>query len=81
MIPQTEQDRQRYEDRRKAQLDYSSGLQAARLEGEHIGVIHFCERLLGRPLTPTAKLSALPLEELSRLVDDLQAQVQSQRAQ
>jgi hypothetical protein len=55
-----------YEARRKAQLDYNTGLKVARPErreeGERIGTIHLCERLLNRPETPTDELAALSLE-------------------
>jgi predicted transposase YdaD len=37
MLSQTDLERERYEARRKAQLDQSTGLRAARLEGEQIG--------------------------------------------
>ena len=45
----------------------------------HLGIIHFCERLLHRPETTDEQLIALPLEELARLADELQAQVIKQR--
>jgi flagellar biosynthesis/type III secretory pathway protein FliH len=101
MLTQTEIERERYEARRKAQLDYNSGLKAARMEGEaeglakgnaeglakgnaeglakgeRIGVIRHCERFLHRLETPTEQLQLLSLEELTRLADDLQAQVLS----
>jgi len=91
----TDVERERYEARRKWQLDYNSGLKAARMEGEEegqkkgrvegrmegekMGLIHLCERLLHRPETPTEQLVRLPLEELTRLADDLQAQVLAER--
>jgi flagellar biosynthesis/type III secretory pathway protein FliH len=37
MLSQTDIERERYESRRKAQLDYNSGLKGARLEGEAEG--------------------------------------------
>jgi predicted transposase/invertase (TIGR01784 family) len=40
-------------------------------KGEKIGTIHFCERLLERPETPTEQLAALSLAELSRLAEEL----------
>jgi predicted transposase/invertase (TIGR01784 family) len=86
MLSQTDIERERYEARRKAQLDYNSGLKGARLEGEaeglakgKIGVIQFCERLLGLTETATERLQSLSLEELTKLADDLQNQVLSQR--
>jgi hypothetical protein len=86
MLSQNELERERYEARRKAQLDYNTGMKAARMEGreegreeglargEKIGVIHLCERLLQRPETPTQQLAAQSLEELTRLANELQAQ-------
>jgi predicted transposase/invertase (TIGR01784 family) len=86
MLAQNDLERERYEARRKAQLDYDTGLKAARLEGREegrveglavgeIGKIHLCQRLLNRTLTPISELTALPLEQLTRLADDLQAQL------
>jgi predicted transposase/invertase (TIGR01784 family) len=80
MLTQTEQERERYEARRKAQLDYNTGLKVARMEGEIIGKIHLCEQLLNRPETPTEQLAALPMEDLTRLANDLHEQLQKQRA-
>jgi predicted transposase/invertase (TIGR01784 family) len=97
MLTQTEEERERYEARRKAQLDHNTivkvarleGLQEGRLEGlqeghqdgrtegEKIGLIrliHFCERLLNRPETPSDELANHSMEELMRLADELQAQ-------
>jgi predicted transposase/invertase (TIGR01784 family) len=122
MLAQTDQERERYEARRKAQLDYNTGLKVARLEGREEGItvgraegitagraegitagraegittgraegittgrreglvanIHFCERLLHRSETPAEQLAAFTLEELSRLLDQLQAEVFQQR--
>jgi hypothetical protein len=82
MIAQTDVERERYEARRKAQLDYHTGLKIARMEGraegELIGTIHLCERLLQRPLTPTEQLVSRSLEQLIQLADELQAQVLKQ---
>jgi flagellar biosynthesis/type III secretory pathway protein FliH len=87
MLSQTDQERERYEARRKAQLDWNTGIKVARLEGreeglqegqakgEKIGIIHLCERLLQRPETPTEQLAALSIDELARLAEDLQRQV------
>jgi hypothetical protein len=86
MLAQTDLERERYEARRKAQLDYNTAVKVARMEGSEEGVakgqihlIHFCERLLHRPETPTEQLTALSLEDLTRLADELQAQVIKQR--
>jgi hypothetical protein len=77
-LTQTDTERERYEARRKAQLDYNTGLKVARMEGRtegEIGRIHLCERLLNRPLTPTEQLASQSPEELIQLADELQAQV------
>jgi len=86
MLKQTEIERERYEARRKAQLDHNREIRVAQLEGEkkgraegQIGVIQFCERLLQRPETPREQLESLPLEELTRLAEDLQAQALTRR--
>jgi len=87
MLTQTDLERERYEARRKAQLDYNTGLKVARMEGqeegriqgEKIGIIHTFERLLNRPQTPVDQLTPLALEDLSRLADELQAQAMKQR--
>ena len=94
MLTQTDIERERYEARRKAQLDYNSGIKAARLEGQEdgrteglakgrvegkIGEIHLCERLLQRSETPSEQLQRLSLEELTRLAEDLQVQLLGQR--
>jgi predicted transposase/invertase (TIGR01784 family) len=84
MLSQTDLERERYEARRKAQLDYNTGMKVARmegreeglLEGEQIGRIHAFERLLQRPETPTEQLAALSVEELTRRADELQALLQ-----
>jgi predicted transposase/invertase (TIGR01784 family) len=91
VLSQTDLERERYEARRKAQLDYNTGLKVARMEGreegqqeglargQKIGIIHLCERLLQRPETPTEHLAGLSLDDLTRLAADLQNQVQMQR--
>jgi predicted transposase/invertase (TIGR01784 family) len=92
MLSQTDSERERYETRRKAQLDYDTGLKVARMEGleegreqgrmegEKTGVIrliHLCEGLLKRDETPMEQLAALPLEALSRMADDLQERLRT----
>jgi flagellar biosynthesis/type III secretory pathway protein FliH len=91
MLSQTDTERERYESRRKAQLDYNSDMKAARLdgkaegkaeglaEGKFIGVIQFCERLLQCPETPMERLHSLSLEELTRLAGELQTQILSRQ--
>ena len=86
MLTQTDLQRERYEARLKAQLDYNTGLKVARLEGleeglqkgqaaEKIHAIHLLERKLEQPETPTEQLAQLSLEELSQLVDQLLTQM------
>jgi predicted transposase YdaD len=80
MLNQTDLERERYESRRKSQLDYSTGMKVARLEGRveglkegEIAKIHLCERLLKRPETPAEQLAGLSLEDLERMAQDLEA--------
>jgi hypothetical protein len=90
MLAQTDVERERYEARRKAQLDYNTALKVARLEGreegrhegcaaEKINTIHLLERSLQRSETPAEQLAQRSLEELSQLVDQLLAQISRQR--
>ncbi len=102
MLTQQDIERERYEARRKAQLDHNSSLNAAkqegfgmgqekgreegreegRVEGQKIAIIRnirFCEHMLNRPVTPTEQLETLPLEELNRLAEELQAQALKRR--
>ena len=88
MLTQTDIERERYEARRKAQLDYNTGLKVARMEGraegwaegraegEKIGIIHAFERLLNRLETPSEELARLSPDDLARLADELKAQLQ-----
>ncbi len=87
MLSQNELELERYESRRKAQMDYDSGLNDARnagrmegrMEGEKIGIIHVCERMLGRPETPNDQLALLSLEDLTRIAEELQKQTVKQK--
>ena len=83
MLAQTDQERERYESRRKAQLDYNTGLKVARLEGMtegelkgrmqgEISKIQLCERLLKRAESTTEKLAALSLQELAQITRQLE---------
>jgi predicted transposase/invertase (TIGR01784 family) len=82
MLSQTDQERERYEARRKWQLDYNTGMKVARMEGreegEQIGRIHAYERLLRRPETPADQLVTLSVEELTRQADELLALLQGE---
>jgi predicted transposase/invertase (TIGR01784 family) len=110
MLTQDERERQRYEDRLKAQRDAISfikevaALQAEvdakraavdaervavdtervavdaeradiQAKGEKIGTIHLCQRRLNRPLTPAEQLAALSPDELTRLAEQLEAEL------
>jgi hypothetical protein len=82
MLGQTDLERERYEARRKAQLDYNTGMKIARQEGQAAGekigiirIIQLCERLLNRPETAPEQLAGLSIEDLARLADELQGQV------
>jgi flagellar biosynthesis/type III secretory pathway protein FliH len=88
VLTQTDIERERYEARRKGQLDYETGLKAARLEGREEGreegqaearkafirMVHRSEQLLNRPETPADELARLSLADLSRLAEELQSQ-------
>ena len=78
MLSQIDIERERYEARRRAQLDYTSGLNSARRQGrmlgEIIGTIHTCEEMPQRPVTPEEQLLALSLEDLKRRAEDLKRQ-------
>ncbi len=82
MITQSDIERERYEARRKAQLDYNTGLKEARQEEKKIGkidMIHAFERLLRLPQTPTEQLTSLTFDELARLAADLEARLMKPR--
>jgi len=82
MLTQTDQQRENYEARRKAQLDYNTGLKVARMEGreeEKISLIQRLETSLNLPQTPAEQLAERSLEELSQLMDRLLAQVRPER--
>ena len=85
-------DKQMYDLRKKAQIDYNWGLKAARQEGIEIGeasgeargeakslckTIHFCQSILLIHETPMIELERLSVAELDQLVLELQAQVRS----
>jgi hypothetical protein len=86
MLTQNDQERERYESRRKAQLDYATGIKAAELQGRQEGRrellmdnIRLFERLLHRPETTTESLAGLSVDDLSRLAQQLQTQVEIQK--
>ena len=79
MLTQTDIERERYESRIKAQRNQNGAMTYARVQGEQmgkeigekIGIIRTCEMLLQRPQTPREQLLTLPLEELTRLAEEL----------
>lgn len=81
MLTQNDIERERYEARRKAQLDYNTDIKVARLEGEKLGreqgeklgLIHAYEEMLNRTPTPKSQLLLLSPEELTHLVEELHA--------
>ena len=86
MVTPSDLEWERYEARLKMQRDISSAVTAARDEGRQqgleqgrkeglVGQIHFGQRLLQRPQTPAAQLLGLPVEELERLAQQLEAEV------
>src|SRR5207253_244735 len=82
MLTQTDQERERYEARRKAQLDYNTGLKVARMEGrveEKINTIHLLEGMLHRPATASEELAQRSLHELGQLIEQLLAQLRQER--
>jgi predicted transposase/invertase (TIGR01784 family) len=86
MLTQTDQERERYEARRKAQLDFNTGLKIARMEGreegrveEKINTIHLLEGMLHRPATASEELAKCTLQELGQLIDQLLAQLRQER--
>jgi predicted transposase/invertase (TIGR01784 family) len=90
MTTQTDVEREKYEARRKFQLDYNTGMKVARMEGREegreeglkqgrkegdIGIVQFCQRLLGQPMTPREELLCLSGEELTHLALHLREEV------
>jgi flagellar biosynthesis/type III secretory pathway protein FliH len=60
-LTQSEEERERYEARRKFQLDYKTGMRLAREEGRRegrIAITQLCERILNRPGTPAEQLAS-----------------------
>jgi predicted transposase/invertase (TIGR01784 family) len=86
MLSQDDLERQRYLDRLKGQRDAASllhgyrlaresGLEEGREEGELVGRIHQCQRMLRQPLTPKKELFQQSIEELARLLEQFEAQL------
>jgi hypothetical protein len=83
-------DKQMYDLRKKAEIDYNWGLKAAKREGREEGIeigeargeakslrktIHFCQLILSIPQTPLAELELLGVNELDKIATELQSQV------
>lgn len=73
-------------DRERARLEALEAVEKGRQEGfergrteEKISMIHWCDRLLKRPETPVEELARMSLADLTRLAEELQAQVLKQR--
>jgi hypothetical protein len=83
MLTQSDLERERYEARRKAQLDHNSMINVAIRKGRYekkVSLIHSYERKLNRPETPAERLASRPLEELAQLAEDLLSDLLSQRS-
>ena len=90
MFTKDENEREIYELRLKYQRDHDSllhdtaeraeerGVKKGELKGELkglLGQIHLCQKLLKQPPTPREELSALPVENLTTLLEQLQKQL------
>jgi predicted transposase/invertase (TIGR01784 family) len=85
MLNQNEQERARYQSRRKTERDEASlryaaehALEEGREEGRKeglVGRIHLAQRILKQPLRPTDELLTMSLADLTRLADDLEKQL------
>ncbi len=82
MFTKDENEREIYELRLKFQRDYNSVVQDAKdaeergvKKGALLGQVRLCQKLLKQPPTPQEALSALPIENLTALLDQLQKQL------
>jgi len=82
MLSQDELERERYLDRVKAQRDAASLLQAAHFaraegqeEGQLIGHIQLCQRMLKQPVASKEELLKQSTDELTRLAEELEGQL------
>ena len=77
MLAQTEIEREKYEARRKGQLDYTSDMRAerriGRAEGRAEATIRLLQRILKQPVTTDEALAAMTAVELAELVATLTA--------
>lgn len=78
MISQNDLERERYLARVKVERDELSRLVSAREEGQLVGAIHVCQRLLKRPLTPIEELLKLSLADMRQLSQQLEQELRSE---
>ena len=73
MLAQTDIEREKYEARRKGQLDYTTDMRAERRLGMSFTAIRMLQRFLRMPVADIAILEAMPDDDRSRLKMDLTA--------
>ena len=81
MLAQSDIEREKYEARRKGQLDYTTDMRAERrigraegeARGEAMATIRLLQRLLKRPATSNEEFGAMSIEELTALEATLTA--------
>ena len=81
MLAQTDIEREKYEARRKGQLDYTTDMRAERrmgqaegeARGEAMATIRLLQRLLKRPVITSEEFGAMSIEELTALEAKLTA--------
>ena len=73
MLAQTDIEREKYEARRKGQLDYTTDMRAERRLGMSFTTIRMLQRFLRMPVVDIATLEAMPDDDRSRLKMDLTA--------
>ena len=73
MLAQTDIEREKYEARRKGQLDYTTDMRAERRLGMSFTAIRMLQRFLRMPVADIATLEAMPDDDRSRLKMDLTA--------
>lgn len=73
MLAQTDIEREKYEARRKRQLDYTTDMRAERRLGMSFTAIRMLQRFLRMPVADIAILEAMPDDDRSRLKMDLTA--------
>jgi predicted transposase/invertase (TIGR01784 family) len=71
MLAQTDIEREKYEARRKGQLDYQTDMRAERRIGRAEATIQLLQRVLRQPVTTDEQLETMTREELSELQSQL----------